>query len=283
LTIASVVLPRLWQDRPMKARGSPRITGKLSPRLAARRRAMLDRNPIQWLMFDARSHHYFRLLLLALVAFVVIGFGAALYVAQNFAIPGFDGLEWIFPTLALVVLVLVTSMRVARSTSRNFAEARANGALELMLSTPLKVRDILSGQWLALRADLLPALVIFVILATFVLLSSFITGRGEPTLLAIKLMIESLLGVATIAAVGVWMGLTSKTPGRAFFKTVALAFIAPYAILCIPTLVLQLVILLFALDKIKYRFRRFVAEQYLAPGGLASVPQAASTLPPVIR
>ena len=283
LTISSVILPRLWQDRPMKARANPRIIGKPSPALIVRRRAMLDRNPIQWLMFDARSHQHFRLLLLALIVFVIIGSGGALFLANQFSMTLMNGLEWFFPASALVVLVLVTSMRVARSTSRNFAEARANGALELLLSTPLKVRDILSGQWLALRADLFPALMVFFILATFVLLSSVVTGEGEPTLLAIKLMLESLLGIATIAAVGVWMGLTSKGAGRAFFKTVVIAFVAPHLV-CTPTLVNQLVLLLVALDKVKFHFRRFVAEQYLANRTfLSTVAHAAPNTPPVLR
>jgi ABC-type transport system involved in multi-copper enzyme maturation permease subunit len=283
LSISSFVLPRLWQDKPVKSRSPRPLVVKLSPRLLAQRRAMLDRNPIMWLMFNPRSHQNFRLLLLALILFVIIGSGAALYFANQHGMTLMNGLEWVFPTLALIVLSLVASLRVARDTSQNFAEARSNGALELMLSTPLKVRDILSGQWKALWADLFPALIVFLILSTLVLLWSMVSAEGQPTLVAAKLMIETLLGIPTIAAVGIWMGLTSKGTGRAFFKTVVIAFIAPHLV-CTPTLVNQLVLLLVALDKVQVHFRRFVAEQYLANRTfLSSVAPAPPNTPPVLR
>jgi ABC-type transport system involved in multi-copper enzyme maturation permease subunit len=283
LSVSSFVLPQLWQDKPIKARANQRVIGKLSPRLAARRRAMLDRNPIMWLMFNPRSHHQYRLLLLAIVAFVIIGSGAVIFVAPRMGFGDLSGAEWFFPSFALIALAFITSIRVARDTSRNFAEARANGALELMLSTPLKVREIISGQWQALRADLFPALIVFVILSGLTLLWSLVTAEGEPTLIAIKLMLEVLLGIPTIAAVGIWMGLSSKSPGRAFFKTVAIAFIGPHLV-CTPTLVNQLVLLLVALDKIHVHFRRFVAEQYLANRTfLSAVAFAPPNTPPVIR
>ena len=278
--LAALILPRTWQDRPVRPRANKRLTGPLKPKLLEQRRVMLDRNPIMWLMFNPRSHENFRRFLLIVVVLIVLCTMAALYIANAFADPE---VALFVPAVGLGIIVLVSTIRVARLTSRNFAEARGNGALELVLSTPVKVRDILNGQWLAIRKDLLPAITIFLTLGAIVLLVPLGMGEPLPVLWTLKTMVEAALGVATVGATGIWMGLTSKTAGRAFFKTVALAFVAPYAFLCIPTLVLQLVILLFALDKVKYQFRRFVAEQYLAPGGLAPIPMAASNLPPVIR
>jgi ABC-type transport system involved in multi-copper enzyme maturation permease subunit len=280
VALAGFILPHVWQDKPALARQNPRLTGRLTPRLVNRRRAMLDRNPIMWLTFNPRSHDKFRVFLFILVVLIVLCTIAALYIANAV---GNAEVAFIIPAVGLGLIALVSTVRVARSTSRNFAEARSNGALELILSTPVKVRHILAGQWLAIRMDLLPALVLFIGLGVLVIFVPVAIGETVPALWILKGMAEATLGIATVAAVGVWMGLTSKTPGRAFFKTVALGFLAPYLLLCIPTLVVQLVILLFALDKVEYQFRRFVAEQYLAPSGLASIPQATPNLPPVIR
>jgi hypothetical protein len=79
------------------------------------------------------------------------------------------------------------------------------------------------------------------------------------------------------------MGLTAKTPGRAFFRTVIFGFLAPHLI-CTPTLVNQLVVFLLAMDKVNVHFRRFVASQYLAnTPSLAAVSPTPPNTPPVLR
>ena len=197
----------------------------------------------------------------------------------------FVDIELAFPVagVALAAVVLATSVHVARLTTRNFFEARHNGALELILSTPMKVRDILNGQWLALRADLFPAMIVFAILSAIVF--TFVLVSGEPAFAIFvgKAFVEAVLGVATLAALGIWMGLKAKSPGRAFIATFLFGFIAPHLFLCIPAFVIQGVILLIALDKVQVHFRRFVAEQYLAAPSLASIPPALPNTPPVIR
>ena len=57
-----------------------------------------------------------------------------------------------------------------------FAEARRSGALELLLSTPLTVADILRGQWLAIRRlFLLP----FLLALTFNVVSVYVGLKGS--------------------------------------------------------------------------------------------------------
>ena len=236
---------------------------------------MLDRNPAMWLMFDPRAHRHLRFgVELALVLVVLgMGIGLRLEVEITFAIA----------SVGLLAVVLASSVHVARLTTRNFFEARHNGALELILSTPMKVRDVLNGQWLALRADLLPAMIVFSILSVIVF--TFVLVGGEPAIAIFvgKALIEAVLGVATVAALGIWMGLKAKSPGRAFIATFLFGFIAPHLFLCIPAFVIQGVVLLIALDKVQVHFRRFVAEQYLAAPSLASIAPASPNTPPVIR
>ena len=282
ITTGSIVLPRTWQDKPRRARHAARLDRTLSSRLLRRHRAMLDLNPIMWLMFNPRSHRNFRSFLLVLLAIGIIGTATVLFGFPQFGIPVPLGFEFVLPSVAYAILILALSIRVARSTTRNFVEARDNGVLELLLSTPVRVPTIIKGQWLALRADLLPGAVLFALLGGTLMLFALVAGNAPPALYGLKLLAEAALGIVTLAVVGVWMGLTSKTPGRAFFKTIIIGLIAPHLV-CTPTLVNQVAILLVAADKLKANFRRFVAEKYLASGTLAPVPTALSKAPPVLR
>lgn len=281
LCAASYVVPRAWQDREVKAKSNHARASKLPENLRSGHRAMLNQNPVMWLMFRPHGHSQFRRFIYATVALIVLSSAVILYLAQGIIDSEF---ALISPILGLAAIVLVSTVRAARATTQNFSEARSNGALELMLSTPLKVRDILNGQWLALRADLQPAALVAAGLALIILILPIALGELAPLFWIVKSMLEAAMGIATVAVFGVWMGLTSKTNGRAFFKTVALAFVAPYAILCIPTLVIQLVLMLLALDKVHVHFRRFVAERYLAnPSLLTAIASSGPNTPPVIR
>jgi ABC-type transport system involved in multi-copper enzyme maturation permease subunit len=274
LGIASLALPRTWQDRPFRTRSTPRLTG-ISPKLARRRRAMLDRNPAMWLMFDPRAHRHLRFGVETVMVLVVLGIGISTVTEVEFAFP--------IAAVGLVAVVLASSVHVTRLTTRNFFEARHNGALELILSTPLKVRDILNGQWLAIRADLFPAIIVFSILSVIVFSFSVVLGGAGVSIFVGKAFVEAVLGIATLTALGIWMGLKAKSPGRAFIATFIFGFIAPHLIFCIPAFVIQGVVLLIALDKVQVDFRRMIAEQYLATPSLASIAPAPPNTPPVIR
>ena len=197
----------------------------------------------------------------------------------------FSDIELAFPvaTVALVAVVLATSVHVTRLTTRNFFEARHNGALELILSTPMKVKDILNGQWLAIRADLFPAMIVFAILSIIVFSFSLVFGESGLAVIVGTLLVQAVITVATLAALGIWMGLKAKSPGRAFIATFVFGFIAPHLFLCIPAFVIQGVVLLIALDKVQVDFRRMLAEQYLATPSLASIASAPPNTPPVLR
>jgi hypothetical protein len=282
LAIASYVLPRAWQDRPFKQRKTSRLSGPLHPKLLAYRRAMLERNPIMWLFFNPRSYRTFRSIVSSLLVLAVVGTATCVFISRRSHGEDTEFIEFIFPVGALALLVLASCLRVARAASYNFAEARSNGELELILSTPLKVHDIVTGQWLALRADLKPALILFIILGSVVFLLAVATGNPGPILYTLKSLAEAVLAVMTTATVGVWMGLKCKTPGRAHFWTIALGLVGPF-VFCIPTIINQTVLMAIAADRFNADFRRFVAEKYLSSATLAPVPPMTSQSPPVIR
>ena len=285
ISIASLVLPRSWQDRAIRARGGPKRSGSRFQNLDAQRRAMLDKNPIMWLMFNAHSHQNFRRFLYFAATNVMIGMALVHFGLRQTGLAMRDEFELILPAFALGALILVTSLRAARETSRNLSEARENGALELILSTPIKVREVIQGQWLALRADLRPVLLIGTVLSGLLLLMiATFSGRSLSILYGIKTLTESVVGVFTIGAVGMWMGLTSKSPARAFLKTVLFGLLLPHLV-CTPTLVNQLVVFVVAADRVKLNFRRFISERYspLLPSSLSPVSAPPSAVPPVLR
>jgi hypothetical protein len=246
---------------------------------------MLDRNPVMWLMFNAASHRNF----LVFAWFVAIAAVVAVVVLQLILPPfGIDlGIEIIISAAAIGAagLAVAASLHTARESSRNLSEARENGALELMLSTPLKVNDILKGQWLALKAALLPAGVLFAVLLIFsVVLLVFATNEPTGSIMFVKAGAEVIIGVITIYWVGMWMALTSKSPARALFKTLAFGLVLPHLV-CTPTLVNQLVLLVVAADKVQVHFRRYVADRYLQQDGFSILPApiAGVNAPPVLR
>src|SRR5690606_631700 len=97
--------------------------------------------------------------------FRIIFYGLALsFIIARFALSRYvDDIGLLFHGPALMVLTLVLYVYLASQASSNLVEARRGGALELLLSTPVKVADIIQGQILALREMfLMPALLLLV-------------------------------------------------------------------------------------------------------------------------
>ena len=279
---ASLTLPRVWQDR--RRQTSIRITNRrTSLREVRKRREMLNRNPAIWLMFDWQRQRW-------LHGFAyVVGIGTAtVLILLHTVLPGWklnlpDELSFVVVGIAAAAIILAAYLYTARESSRNLAEARQNGALELVLSTPLNVDAIIEGQMRALtRVLALPAAVLFV-LAVYVFVFAIFTSEISSLLFAVKTVTEAVLGIFTVAKFGMWMALTSKGPTRAFFKTIAIGIVLPH-LFCTPTIVNQIVLLVLAHDKVKAHFRRYVAERYLGTHtfGLSPVSTQA-TAPPVLR
>ena len=274
LAVASFVLPRIWQEKPRQVQ--VRRSRRRQRTEAKRRRRQLDQNPILWVAYHPGQARSFRILFYSILVACVGGRIALSYADWD---PEFaDALALVSPTILLNVYI-------ASQSSMNLAEARRSGALELLLSTPLKVVDIVRGQILALKEMfLIPAL----LLAGCYILSAIgwtiQSGQWEPGLFLLMHLLQLGLGICAIAAVGMWMGMTSKTPNRALFKTLLIGMIFPY-IICIPAFLVQLVLTAVANDRLFKNFRRYVAEKYLQDPSfrLAPVPSGDPTVPPVLR
>ena len=276
LGMGSLILPRIWQEKPRKVAVQ---RSKRTERSEAKRRArQLDQNPILWVAYHGGQARMFRIIFFSLV---VILLGARFFMMDA----GWE--PEVVDLIALVILTLLLNVYIASQASMNLAEAKRSGALEMLLSTPLKVGDIIRGQILALKEMFLwPALVLAGWYLFVILNSAFSGGTwGGWGLTVMMLMhfLQLILGICAIAAVGMWMGMSSKTPNRALFKTILVGVLLPY-FPCIPAFVVQLVLTAIAKDQVVRKFRRYVAERYLqAPGFvLAPVPPADPHAPPVL-
>jgi ABC-type transport system involved in multi-copper enzyme maturation permease subunit len=243
LAVAAFVAPRSWQDRPAGAKALRwrerwRLWsyGNLAERLAFRR-SLLQRNAYFWLAARARLKPAY-----VWATFGVLGCGWLWGLAR------FRREEWLNEgTYAITALVLngVLKCWFASETGRQLAEERQQGALELLLSTPLTVRDILRGQLLALQRQFLgPVLVALLVGLIFMVASVANTTDPDERAGFVALytagMLMLVLDLAGLYWTGMWQGLTSKNPNRATSAVVARILVLPWIAYALVGLVVSL-------------------------------------------
>ena len=155
LFASSLITPHVWKDRPPARRLATLIEwfrtlkfGSAQYRNQFRRR-LLDCNPIFWLSRRERVSS-----LGMLMAFAVLTAGAASVGYLDLSVIGpqanqaFPLFAWFFCTAAIHGLLI---LRLAIVAAERFGEDRRSGALELILSTPLSIQNVLAGHWKGLR------------------------------------------------------------------------------------------------------------------------------------
>ncbi|MCI0536966.1 MAG: ABC transporter permease [Verrucomicrobiales bacterium] len=244
LALASVILPRAWQDRPAKdvlsqslrralrrslqsqsrsEGGIPVETLPVSTRdpksissMAGRGRS-IDENPIFWL--DARSGRRGLGIWPIFVLLGMVGLAGCL----------FDPKTWLdLPVYAgsALVLHLVLMYAVAAQACRGPAEDRRSGVLELMLTTPAGEGLFLRGRMLSLKRQCFRP-VMFVLAADlmFIIAGCSKIAAFDWALLGwvaffLVLMAKLLVDLYTLSWVGFWQGLKAKTIGGANRQTI---------------------------------------------------------------
>ncbi len=242
LLLASLVAPRAWQDRPAGAQGvrwrerwHAWWHGDAAERTAFRQQ-LLNRNPFFWLAARPRLKPLWTWSFLGLVGCVWI-WGILRHQSDWFS-------ETIYAATALL-LNTVLKGSLASEAGRQLSDDRRMGALELLLSTPLRVTEILRGQRLALQRQFLGP--VLVVLGAEVLMlmagaNHWTTGGDRPLWLWLGLAVIIMLVADLVALywVGMWMGLASQNPRRAFSG-------AATRILVLPWMVFALFLMLVAL------------------------------------
>ncbi len=289
------VLPHAWQDRPLNARMRNRQTIGATPREEhfvkprGTRAKLLDTNPVLWLAGnDARVQTIVWLLT------VLIAGGFVSSASIQSAGPMITGALSVPVTLAMLALKALFGVQACRF----FVETRRNGALELLLSTPLTTKQIIDGQWLALRRIFLWPVIIILVAQLVSIAGQFMNQyystatQAMPAWLSSTLPVGLLLYgsakfVADLFAVGwfgMWLALYLKNPNTATGLTLLYVLVLPAFLFFVPDVIIDIVIIAVVRNKLLQGFRELAIRQF-APAAApltANIGRHDPNAPPVI-
>jgi hypothetical protein len=126
---------------------------------------LLQINPILWLSCRERFAMGHAVVLLVLASVIS-------WAGKHALLPGPNN-DFLRPMVAWIVgipfLYMCFCFRLAAAASERFAVDRKAGALELILCTPMKIREIIRGHWLGLVRRFWPATLVLLALHAFAL------------------------------------------------------------------------------------------------------------------
>ena len=294
LAAASFILPRAWQDRPAKLRRGQGATRGGAQKVRAPRQGLLDVNPVVWLALRNERQ--------SLLVWGAILFGSTVAAVVWFLSGGAKAFS-ISILITFILLHLALSMWVASEACAVFPAARDTGALELLLSTPLTMREIVDGHMLGMTR-LFQRPLVALLVAEGVLLAAYLVAEARKgmeaatfffTFIGVGLiLLVAVMDLFAVSRFGLWAGLTARKPGWAVTKTILLVLVLPLA-LTVPCFLLwpltgvvkNLIFMSYAQDQLRRHFRTVITERYgvVETGALAA--RAArqrreSDLPPVL-
>jgi len=230
---AIVIVARNWRQDPVQSRESDLWLLRLGRTQRWQRclKKRLSQNPIYALASRHRWPHW---VFWALVGIVTINiYWLTLGARRN---PGSYQFHQHFST----AMYFINRVWIAAMACRFFLEARRNGALELILTTPVAVRTIRSGRRRALiRLFFWPVLAIAV-LHWLYLYYSWQPYANQPTsqlvfrwhaILASGSLAGFLTDVLALSALGGWLSLSSKRTPFVVLETFVLVTLAPWVLL----------------------------------------------------
>ncbi len=228
LALASVIVRNSWQDKPAGARLScwqqrwQRWSyGNAAQRLSFRAR-LLSVNPCLWL--GARHR------LKPALVWAALGLGACVWLWGALRWHE-DWLNELTYALTAIILHMAFKFWIASEACLRLGPDHRSGALEVLLSTPLTVQEILRGQMLALRRQFFwPVLLVAGL--DFLFLFTALHRVGSPAdnqwiWFCLGVILSFAADVYTLCWAGMWIGLIAKHPNRATFATIARVVVAP--------------------------------------------------------
>jgi len=226
--MAGRIVPRSWQDRPVTRPVLARepATAGTAPRRHPRaeyRRRLLSVNAFYWLA--ARNPFKPLQVWIFMMAMAAWWIWSKLSTGSWFEMP--------IPIVLTFLVNTTLKLWVTIEAGQRLADDQRAGALELLLSTPLTARDILHGQFLALRRQFLRPVVLVLGLEMLFFLVSFRKlydgGPGARWFFvvgAILLLADAIAG----SWVAMQLALTSRNPQRAAAATFLRIFVLPWVL-----------------------------------------------------
>jgi ABC-type transport system involved in multi-copper enzyme maturation permease subunit len=224
--LACRMAPRSWQDKPV----SPRS------RKGERRRRWR-----RWREGNEEKARTFRERLLAQNAYSWLAARPYLKSSYVWTSLGLMVVWWVFTALMIghiddsanfTLALLLNGMLklwITSEAGHQLAEDKKSGAFELLLATPLTVRDMVRGQWLALRWQFLKPLTAAVV--SELALMMFIRSRADfaqDRCIWLAGILMLLADVMTLGWVAMSAALTAKNHGRATLKTALSVLLLPW-------------------------------------------------------
>ncbi|MCX6928466.1 MAG: ABC transporter permease subunit [Verrucomicrobia bacterium] len=264
LAVASWALPRRWQERAVMSEPQGGLARwlrrrRVAPAERARaREELLTVNPVLWLVSSGSDFRR--------IAWMITGaWGVVVLLFVMFAPEEMYGLAisnyGVRPFGFLLKLLLVLQ------ACRFFVEARRNGALEMLLCTPLTSRDILDGQTLALRRSFLGPVVVLLALIFVPAVVQAVTARawlnqtmGMAIFECFGAGVYCLRMYADCYAItwfGMWLAFTLKKPGLAPALTILFVLLLP-SMLCWLDVFADLFFILWGMIKLRQQDLRFL-------------------------
>lgn len=241
LALASGIVPRSWHDQVVSEGGwRGRLRVGLEGDAATRREfrtQLLDQNAFLWLASRPRLRVLWAWVPLVLAA---VAWFAGLYYVGN------DWLNIGIYIATAFFLSLTMKAWIGSEAGRRLIEDRKSGALELLLSTPLSVPDILRGQRLALQRQFLrPVLVLLGACGLMIFAggnSSEFSGGDRPywywTWAAGLVMFGA--DVVALYWLGMWTGLAVKNSKHAFGAAIMPVLSLPWIAIAVMATVVNL-------------------------------------------
>ena len=240
LALAAMILPRTWQDRPsggaaegLRSRVLNWLRGTGAGSVGFRR-GLLDRNAYFWLSSRQRWRLWMPWLVLVLLACIWV------WGWHEFKE------DWLNPGIYFttgIVLNLLFRIWFSAETCRQLAEDHHSGALELLLSTPLTVNEIITGQFLSLRRMFAwPLAVSFMVqlLLFRATLKEVDYGSERMTWICCwsGMLLMTAFDLVALFWVSLWRGVTSRHPNRAASNSVALVFLPSWGVVLMVTMMM---------------------------------------------
>lgn len=236
LGLASLRVRVSWQDKPA-TQGSEKVRdlrrqvleGDRSQRNDFRTR-LLNMNAFFWLASRPRQRAWWSWTPL------VVGLGIWIWGIAEL------GKEWFNPGVyaATAILLGITfKAMIGAESGRRLIEDRKVGSLELLLSTPLSICDILRGQALALKRQFGGPVIVSFFLMVILLIAGgqnrHMSGHDRVTwhVVGIAGMIVFVADAVALYWLGMWTGLSSKNPKNAFGAAVIPILALPWGAIAI--------------------------------------------------
>jgi ABC-type Na+ efflux pump permease subunit len=229
LGLTSWIVPRVWHEQGpdhQAVRWRQRWQGWSFGAPIQRRElrlSLLQDNPIVWL--GGRNR------LKMLIPHWSIGLAALAWLLASL-LGGLDWRNWGITLFIAAFLQTPLKWLIASEATHRWGEDRQSGALELLLTTPLPVRELLAGEMRALRRLFqFPVATLIVVEIIALLLGAMHPAAGEETAwVPLAALVVFVWDLHTLAWVGMWQGLVKRKTNRAFLATLYRVILVPWLV-----------------------------------------------------